>query len=141
MTAGSEKLTGYLPVFEKQQPFRRPRDDRRRDRQFWTPVGLFRVPKAERWPMERATVPVDVWKVLAVRHQRPDQRVNDMDGDVVVREVPPVEIPAPEVHDPDGVSLRCRPDLTFPNADPIGRSNRPEMREKAPNRGVLLIYG
>ena len=47
MPAGSEKFTGYLPVFEEQQPFRRPRDYGGGDRHLGIPVHLVRIPEAK----------------------------------------------------------------------------------------------
>lgn len=120
MPAGPQKFTGYLPVFKEQQPFRRPRNDRRRDRHLRVPVHLVGIPEAERRPKWGAVVPVDVREVVAVQHHLADQWIDDVDGDVVIGEVPAVEEPAPEVHDPDGVRLRRRSDWTFPDADPVG---------------------
>jgi hypothetical protein len=138
--AGPQKFTGYLPVFKEQQPLGRPRNDRGRDRHLRVPVHLVRIPEAERRPKRGAVVPVDVREVVAVQHHLADQRIDNVDGDVVIGEVPAVEESASEVHDPDRVGLGRRPDWTFPDADPVGGSRQPEVGKEAPDRGVLIIY-
>jgi hypothetical protein len=81
-----------------------------------------------------------VRKSVAVPHDLADQRIDYVDGDVVIGEAPTVEEPAPEVHDPDRVGLRRRSDRTFPDADPVGVRRQSEIGKEAPDRGVLLIY-
>jgi hypothetical protein len=118
--ARPQKFAGYLPVFEEQQPFRRPWDDGGGDHHLRVPIHLVWIPKAERRPERGAVVPVDVRENVAVHHELANQRIDDMDGDVVIGEVPAVEESAPEVHDPDRVGLRRRSDWTLPDADPVG---------------------
>jgi hypothetical protein len=133
-----EEFTRYLPVFEEQQPLRRPRDDRGRDGHLGVPEHLVRVPEAKPRPIRSTIVPIDVREIVALPHHRADQRIDDVDGDVVIGKVPTIEKPPPEVHDPDRVGLRRRSQWPFPDADPIGVCRQPEIGKEAPDLGVLL---
>jgi len=109
MPAGPEKFAGYLPIFQKQQPLRRPWDDRGRDRHLRRPEHLGRIPQTQRRPGWIAFVPVDVRKQrLALQHLLADERIPHMDGDVGVREGPTVEVRTQEVYDSDAVGFGCR---------------------------------
>jgi hypothetical protein len=68
-------------------------------------------------------------EVVAVYHHFTDQRIDDMDGDVRVRQIPAVEEFTAEVDYPDLVSLRCWPQRAFPNADPSGFRGQEEFRK------------
>ena len=140
MTAGPEKFTGHLPVFEKQQPFRRPRNDRGRDRHLRRPKHLGRIPKAQSRPSRVAFVPVDMRQQRLVRqHLRADERIDHVDGDVVIRKRPTIEERAPEVDDPNAIGLRRRLQRSFPDSDPVGVCRQTEVGEEPTNLRILLI--
>jgi hypothetical protein len=136
----TEEFAADLPVFEEQQPLRRPRDNGRRDGVFRRPEHLLRIVEAQGRPLRTLLVPVDVrQEFLLLNRFGTDGRVDDMDGHVRILERPSVEDRSPEVDDPDPVGLAGRLDRTLPDPDPSGLGLQLEVRKEAPDRGVLLI--
>jgi hypothetical protein len=133
------EFAGDLPILEEQQPFRRPRDDCRGDRIIGRPNQLLGVVKAQRWPFRISVVAVNVRQEPSfLECFRADGRIDYVDRDEWILECPAIEKHSRKVDDTNPVGLTSGFDWALPNTDPSGVCRQFEIREIAPDEGVLF---
>jgi len=66
-------------------------------------------------------------------------RINDEHTDISVRQLPPVEVPPREIHNPDVVRLADWAQGAVPNSHPSGVRDQPELRAFRPQTPILFV--
>jgi len=140
VTAAAFPFAGHDPLFMKEEPLNRPRDDPIGDVLIGPPPVLNGIINAQTWERRWVPPPVDMlWRLTSPTWIRSDRRVDNEDVDILIGEVPAVKTAAREINDPDVICLAYRLQRAFPHPDPARVRDKTKLRALCSQSSILLL--